>query len=191
MDGMGDRDAWFVNEVLPLEPMLLRFLRRNWHEAADFPDLLQEVYARAYEAAGRGLPGLSKPFVFMIARNLMIDKLRRRQIVSIDTIADLESLNVPTSEATPERQVSAREELKLLQAALDSVPARQREAILLRKVEGLSQRETAKRMGISEDTVVRHLNKGLTALAEALLGTDIATGRLGVAVLARKKADEE
>ncbi len=186
-----DLDDWFVGEVLPLEPMLTRFLRRNWRNHSEIADLRQEVYARAFDAACRGVPTLAKPFVFMIARNLMIDLLRRRQIVSIDTIADLEALNVPAEEANPERLVSAREELKMLQVALDNVPPRQREVIILRKVEGLSQREVARRMGITEDTVERQLGNGIRFLAEALLDTGIATGRFGAAVLSRRKADKK
>lgn len=169
----------------------MRFLRRNWRDSSEIADLRQEVYARTYESAAKGLPTLVKPFIFMIARNLMIDHLRRRQVVSIDSIADLEALNVPTEEVDVERQVSAREELRMLQRALNNVPPRARDVIVLRKVEGLSQREVANRMGVTEDTVERQLSNGVRFLAEALLDTDIATGRAGMAIRARKKAEEE
>src|SRR6185312_6767623 len=148
-----DLDHWFVSKVLPLEPLLVRFLRRNWRDVSEISDLRQEVYARTYESAVGGIPAQVKPFIFKIARNLMIDHLRRRQVVSIDSIADLEALNVPTEEVDVERQVSAREELRMLQQALNNVPSRARDVIVLRKVEGLSQREVAERMGITEDTV--------------------------------------
>jgi RNA polymerase sigma-70 factor (ECF subfamily) len=164
-----------VGEVLPLEAMLMRFLVRNWKNTSEIADLRQEVYARVYESAGRGLLDQVKPFVFMIARNLMIDHLRRGQIVSIDTIADLEALNIAADDADPERLTSARQELKMLQTALDNVPARQREVIVLRKVEGLSQREGAARIRF---------------LADALADTSIATGRFGAAARGRKKVDE-
>ena len=186
-----DLDRWFVAEVLPLEGMLMRFLARNWRDTSEIADLRQEVYARAYESAGRGLPDRTKPFVFMIARNLMIDRLRRRQVVSIDTLADLESLNVATEEANPERLASARQELKMLRTALDSVPARQREVIVLRKIDGLSQREVALQMGIAESTVERQLSQGIRFLADALSDTGIATGRFGSLARGRKKADPQ
>src|SRR5688500_17974208 len=43
-------DTWFVREILPLEPALMRFLRRNWRVDQDLADLRQEVYTRVYDA---------------------------------------------------------------------------------------------------------------------------------------------
>ena len=70
-------DEWFMRDVLPLEPMLTRFLRRNWRNEAEISDLRQEAYARIYESARRERPLQIKPFLFQIARNLMIDRLRK------------------------------------------------------------------------------------------------------------------
>jgi RNA polymerase sigma-70 factor (ECF subfamily) len=181
-------DDWFVGEILPLEPVLMRFLARNWANKSELADLRQELYVRVYEAAERARPLHPKPFLFQAARNLMIDHLRRRQIVSIDTMTDLEALSVPTHEPGPEQQVGAREELKLLRQALDAVPPRAREVIWLRKVEGYSQREAAKMMGIKEGTLEAHLRAGLRYLADALADADIPTGKFGAQ--AHKKADE-
>lgn len=181
-------DNWFVREILPLEPMLMRFLARNWANKAELADLRQELYVRVYEAAARAKPLLPKPFLFQAARNLMIDHLRRRQIVSIETLTDFESLSVPTHEPDPERQVGARDELRLLRQALEAVPPRAREVIWLRKVEGYSQREAARKMGITEGTLEVHLRTGMRFLADALADTDIPTGKFGAP--ARKKADE-
>ena len=55
-------------------------------------------------------------------------------------------------------------------SALDQLPPRAREAVLLRKIEGLSYREIALRMGIGEDTVSEHLSKAMYALADTLYG---------------------
>jgi RNA polymerase sigma-70 factor (ECF subfamily) len=64
----------------------------------------------------------------------------------------------------------AREELRRLQAALDRMPARCREAVVLKKIEGLSMREIATRMGISFKTVDRHLSDGAQYLADFIYG---------------------
>jgi len=79
---------------------------------------------------------------------------------------------VTQDELSPERYVTARSELRLLQIALNLLPARCREVIELRKIEGLSQREVATRMGITEDTVERQVSKGVRALASAMQNTD-------------------
>jgi RNA polymerase sigma-70 factor (ECF subfamily) len=172
-----DLDAWFMSEVLPLEAALTRFIRRNWADAGEVLDLRQEVYARVYDAARRNRPLQTKPFVFTAARNLLIDRARRAQVVKIDTVTDLESLSVPLDEAPADRRLIAREELKRLQDALDRLPPRCREVVSMRKIEGLSQREVARALGITEDTVERQVSNGVRALAEALFGDRMAYGR--------------
>jgi RNA polymerase sigma factor (sigma-70 family) len=163
--------AWFVDQILPLEAVLERYLRRNWRDADEIADLRQEVYARVFDACALGQPDSAQAFVLSTARNLLIDRARRDQIVDIETFADMDELTPTIDELSPERHLSARSELRLLQRALNLLPERCREAVELRKIEGLSQREVATRMGISEDTVEKHLSKGVRALAVALQAT--------------------
>jgi RNA polymerase sigma factor (sigma-70 family) len=163
-----EQNAWFVDEVLPLEAMLEAFLRRNWRDADEVADLRQEVYARVFEHGAAGRPDSTPAFVLTTARHLLIDRARRAKIVSIETFADLEDLTVPLVDTSFERQIAARSELRLLQQALDGLPARCREVVALRKIEGLSQRDVAARLGITEDTVEKQVSKGIRALAEAL-----------------------
>lgn len=169
-------NAWFVDEVLPLEGLLERFLRRNWRDVDEISDLRQEVYARVFDGCARKRPESAQAFVLTTARHLLIDRARRAQIVSIETYADMDALAPTLDELSPERHLSARSELKLLQLALNLLPARCREVIELRKIEGLSQREVASRMGITEDTVERQVSKGVRALALALQATGLGSG---------------
>lgn len=159
-----------MQNVLPLEPMLTRFLQRNWRDEAEISDLRQEAYARVYEAACRELPLQVKPFLFQIARNLMIDRLRRQSVVSLETMVDLDWLNVSDEKPSSEAHVAARQELRLLQAALDDLPPRCRQIVVMRKVEGLSQKEVAKRMGVAVDTVENQVAKGMRLLTQAMSG---------------------
>ncbi|MDB5740350.1 MAG: hypothetical protein JWP16_1390 [Alphaproteobacteria bacterium] len=163
-------DEWFMHDVLPLEPMLTRFLQRNWRNEAEIADLRQESYARVYEAARRERPLQVKPFLFQIARNLMIDRLRKQSVVSLETMADFDWLNVSDDKPSSEAYVAARQELRLLQAALDDLPPRCRQVVLMRKIEGLSQKEVARQMGVTTETVENQVAKGMRLLAQALGG---------------------
>lgn len=160
-----DINAWFVREVLPLEPSLLKFLRRSWRNENDIRDLCQDVYIEIYEAARIEFPKSAKAFLFSVARNVVIDKSRRAQIVAIEAVADLEALGVTVDEPGPDQAVIGRQELRRLQAALDRLPERWREALVLRKIEGLTRPQIALRMGIAERTVSQHLASGIVALA--------------------------
>jgi RNA polymerase sigma factor (sigma-70 family) len=165
-----DAKVWFVREVLPLEAALKQFLRRHWRNKTEIDDLCQEVYARVFEAAQRQLPYPVKPFVFAAARNLLIDQIRHKQVVSIEAVPELDSLNVAIDEPWPDRSAMAREELRRLQAALDRLPPRCRDAVVMRKIEGLSRPEIAVRMGIAENTVNSYLTEGMRALADMVYG---------------------
>ena len=165
-----DVDAWFVREVLPLETILMQFLRRNWNNPSDIADMRQEVYVRVYEAARKQIPNPTTPFVLTIARNLLINRVRRERIISIDAVADLDALGVAIDQPGPDRVVMARESLRRVQAALDRLPPRCREAVVLGRIETLSRREIADRMGVTEATVTEHLTKGMRVLADILYG---------------------
>jgi len=165
-----DVNAWFVREVLPLEQALMQFLQHNWRNRSDLVDLRQEVYVRVFEAARKEIPEHPRQFVFSTARNLLIDHIRREQVIPIEAMADPDGLSVALDEPGPDRAAMARDELRKLQSALDQLPPRCREAFVLGKIEGLSGQEIAIRMGVTESAVSRHLALGVRLLASLLHG---------------------
>lgn len=186
-----DPDEWFVREILPLEAALMRYLRRNWRDAAELPDLRQEVYVRVFQAARVREPEQAGAFLFSTARHLLIDRARRAQIVSIATFADLEQEQFDQNDLTPERHASGRAELRLLQHALNALPPRCKEVVSRRKIDGMSQREIADSMGITVATVEKQMAKGMRALADALLAkTGLVAIRTAPGQALRKDGDQ-
>ena len=163
-----DMKVWFIREMLPLEAALMQFLQHNWRNQNDIADLRQEVYLRVCEAAMKELPAQPRQFLFTTARNLLIDRVRREQVVSIESVTDLDALDIALDAPGPERSVIARDELRRLQTALDRLAPRCREVIVMGRIEGLSGREIAARLGVAECTVSEHLAKGMRALANIL-----------------------
>ncbi len=162
--------AWFVREVVPLEPELMQYLQHNWRNRSDIVDLRQEVYARVFDAARTQIPERTRQFVFTTARNLLINRVLHEQIVPIEAVADLEALEIAKDAPDPERSVIAREELRGYRsrsigcrrdAARPSFCARSRISPI---------HEITQRMGVSEKTVKTHLTNGVRALTEALYG---------------------
>lgn len=170
-----DLDEWFISHVLPLEGLIQSFLRRRGHVESEIQDLRQDAYARIYEAARRGVPAQVKPFVMTTVRNLLIDRIRRTRIVSIEAMADVEKAVLLADELTPDRHLDARNELRRLQLGLQKLPTKCRQIVELRKIHGLSQREVAAQLGIVEDTVERQTSLGMRALADFMLG---GTGKI-------------
>jgi RNA polymerase sigma-70 factor (ECF subfamily) len=159
---------WFIREVFPLEAALMQYLHRNWRNESDLADLRQDIYISLYEAAKVSRPDPVRPFLFKVARNLLINRVRRSQVVPIDAVADMDALDMASSAPGQDRAVIAREELRALQSALDRLSPRYREAVVLARIEGLSGREIASRMNISESAVSHYLDRGIRALAEML-----------------------
>lgn len=163
----GALDEWFVAEVLPLEGRLVRYLLHARQRPGDIDDLRQEVFARVYEAAAARRPEPAWPFVYTVARNLIIDRLRHSQVVPIDLLAD-PGLDREGEEIPADRALAAKQELSRVMAAFEALPDRCREVVRLRKIEGISQREVAARLGIAEHTVEKQVAKGVRRLARML-----------------------
>ena len=163
-------DRWFIQEIVPHEAALMRYLRRAWSHADEIHDLRQEVYVRVYEAAKKARPHSAKSFLFATARNLLADRMRRQRVVSIESVGDWDALNVPLDEISPERSLGGRQDLKRLTDAFDILPERCREVLWLRRVEELPQRDVAARLGIGEKTVEKQLAKGVRIIADLLFG---------------------
>jgi RNA polymerase sigma-70 factor (ECF subfamily) len=110
----------------------------------------------------------AKSFLFKIARHLAIDSLRHGARNPIDSVADFAQLAVLDTRPDAAEAAVTSEELELLLDAIESLPARCREIVILRKLRGLSQKEIALRMGITERTVEVQGTKGLDRCEEFL-----------------------
>lgn len=163
-------NAWFCGHVLPLEPALTSFIRQNWRIADDVVELRQDIYERVLVGSRDELPTNAKAFVFTVARNHLINQAVRARIVSFELVADLESEMPVNDLLSTERHLDARDQLRRARDGLDALPPRCREVVRLRKIEGLSTKEVAERLGVGLDTVERQLTMGMRALVDFMLG---------------------
>lgn len=104
-------------------------------------------------------------FLFSTARNLALNHLRRRLCERPKGVGEIDHLRVLDETVDTPESVARRQELEFLQQALQSLPARCRDVFTLRRIYGLSQKEIAARLGISEKTVENH---NVTALARCV-----------------------
>ncbi len=167
--------VWFIREILPLEAKLMAYLRHNWRNPSDIPDLRQEVYARVLEAAQERIPDNPENFLFVCARNLLINLIRREQVVPMENFADPDVLGIASGAPGPDRLLIEREDIRRLEAALEQLPARTREAITLAYFQGLSRTEIAKRMGVTQQAASKFIAKGALILSDIL--ADAPPGR--------------
>ncbi|WP_206243452.1 RNA polymerase sigma factor [Novosphingobium terrae] len=163
---------WLREQVLPLEPMLLSFAVRlctgSHHDAED---LVHETFARlmAYEG-WREIDNVAA-FASRILKNLVIQEARRRKIMPIHMMADLEMLELADDDPGTHRVVEARDELATLVTLIDELPPQCGKVMKLCKIYGLSYAQIAVELGLSVSTVEKHVMKGLRICAERLAGT--------------------
>ena len=169
---------WFAEEVQPHGESLKRYLRRSFPTVRDVDDLVQESYLRVWRrqltrpisAVTGPVTASVKSFLFQVGRRLAIDSLRRHRASPIDTAAVTDfAPSCVTAEQTNSRDAAcSQQEFELLLKAIDTLPARCREVIVLRKLQGKSLAETAVALGISQETAQVHTRRGLQKIQEML-----------------------
>lgn len=156
---------WFTEEVRPHEPTLRGYLLRI-AQYADIDDLVQETYARLLRVRERRQVRSTRGLLFATARNAARDLFRRRAVARTSAEWQGEYAAATDEAPSPFEAASRGQELALLEAAIDALPDRCRAVFVLRRFEGLSHREIAQRLGISENTVEVHLAKALRRCEE-------------------------
>lgn len=174
-----ERSLWLAEHVLPCEPTLRAWLQRRLPVHQDVDDVIQETYAILAALADVSHVRQPRAYVYSVAQSVVLQQLRRAQVVSIEAVAEIERVAASGEEACPERTASSRQELARIGELIDSLPDKCRQAFVLRRVEGYSQREIAQRMQISENTVEKHICKGIRVLMDSMKrdGKDVEEGR--------------
>ena len=143
-----------------------RYLRTRTATGDDAADLTQQVFLQAL-AAMPGYQDHGLPFaawLFRIARNVAIDAHRRRRPM-VDWEALPESRH-PVAPGDPEAEALRRDDLANLRRLLDGLDPEERDVVTLHFVGGLSQREIALVLRMSQSTVQRRLARALQTLKE-------------------------
>lgn len=135
-------------------PRLRRFLRR-FGPSVSAEDIAQDSFARLC-AAEPGSVTSPRAYLFRIARNLAINEVKRQATAPVRTVDPFE-LDASSPEPNPEERRVLAEDISGLALALAGLPQRNRQALILFKVEGYSYKEVGQRLGVSPRTVERYV----------------------------------
>jgi RNA polymerase sigma-70 factor (ECF subfamily) len=140
---------------------------RLMQSAEDADDLVQDAFLRALERIGTfDLERAFEPWFTRLLVNLGLDLLRKRAT----RVTETHDVELVADDATADSQVERAELWWALRKALDRLPARQRLIVSLFELDGLSTREVADQVGVSQVTVRWHLHQARRLLREALKG---------------------
>ncbi len=163
MRASDERALWLSRHVLKHEPALRAWLGRRRIAGLEIDDIVQETYARLITVESIDGIGNVKNYMFQTAYSVLVSHVRRAKIVAFETVADLEQLG-STRDFSPEDQVIDRDELNRLARAVATLPGKVRDVFVLRRVNGLSQRDVARELGLSESTVEKHMSRSIYLL---------------------------
>jgi RNA polymerase sigma-70 factor (ECF subfamily) len=129
---------------LGLRAEVRRFIARRV-EPSVADDLVQEVFLKVHERAGelRHADRIT-PWLFRVARNVVIDHLRRRRVRAFTSLDEADELAMPAPEVNLNAEMAA-----WFRPMVDLLPEKYRVALVLTEIEGLTQRQLAERCGIS------------------------------------------
>ncbi|MBC7928565.1 MAG: sigma-70 family RNA polymerase sigma factor [Bryobacteraceae bacterium] len=161
----------FESLVRQHEVRVLRLTIRLTGNHADGQDAAQEVFLRLHQNLSRlHGPEAVLPWLRRVAVNVCFDlgrRARSRPVVPLD------SLTLATGESDPEAQAFTKESRDQLQRALAQLGERERTALVLRELEGLSTAEVAETLGTAESTIRVQIARARLKLRELLKGVTV------------------
>lgn len=173
----GDADA-FARLVHRHEERLLRLCERLLGGREEARDAAQEVFLKVFRQAGSYRPqGRVYTWLYRIAVNHCLNRLRRHKIVRFLGLAEAGGraegeaaveLDPPDTAPDPEARLAARRRWRQTRRAIDALPASQRAVLVLAKFEGLSYREIAQVLDITEGAVESRLFRAMRRLEQTL-----------------------
>lgn len=160
-------------EVIPHEAAVRAWLARARVSREDIDEVIQDSYCRL--AMLDTVEHIARPdaYFFSIARNLLVRRLQRAKVVPIEAIAEIDAYH-DDARPSPEQEAGARLDYARLLDLMSRLPERCRRIVELRKIEGLTQKETARELGVSESVVENDTYQGVKAIIRAWREADVA-----------------
>jgi RNA polymerase sigma-70 factor (ECF subfamily) len=155
-------------------------LRRMRAAPEEIDDVVQDCYCRF--AMLDSVDHIKQPRAYfkVTARHLLGRRMQRARVIPFDAYNDM-SMFIDEETPSQERRLTGRSDYALLLKLMSKLPERCRKAVELRKIEGLSQKQVAEKLGMSEKAVEKQVWLGVRALREGWSRIDTqADRRMGV-----------
>jgi RNA polymerase sigma-70 factor (ECF subfamily) len=165
-------DAAFGELYDALAAPLFQYLVARVRNRAVAEDLLQQTFLHVHRARASFMTGAAvRPWLFAIARRLMIDAARRRKLED-EHLATTQEPMVAQTSAAPDQELAAAELAARMHATLEGLPESQRTAYKLTKQDGLSVAEAASRLSTTVTAIKLRTHRAVEALRAAIARRD-------------------
>lgn len=172
----GDQDQRISDVVTREQSRLLNFIRRRVADPQDAEDILQDVFYELVEANRLLMPiDHVTGWLFRVARNRIIDLFRKKKPDSLNDLIvddDDESLRLeellPSPDDGPDAVYARNALMAALEAAVDELPAEQREVFIAHELDGRSFKEMSAATGVNVNTLLSRKRYAVLHLRERL-----------------------
>jgi RNA polymerase sigma factor (sigma-70 family) len=145
---------------------LISFLTLRLHSPQDAREVAQEAYVRLLELDRTGAVSFMRAYLFRIAANLAVDRIRRQIVRRTSAEEEKHLLDEVDEAAAPERQFIAREELREIGRRLDELPPKCKKAFVMHQMLERPVKEIAQEMKLTERMVRYYIVRGLAVCRE-------------------------
>lgn len=167
------------------EQVLTRWLAKKLGDVEAARDVAQSVFLRVWSYAEKVEIENPRGLIFKTAANLALNEMKRRSRHTQRHVEpgakpyDDPALQVASSAPSPEAQTSLREDLALIMEAIARLPEKPKRAFTMSRFDGLSYREIAKILNVSESSVEKYMIDALKQLRKVLHENESSKGRGG------------
>lgn len=163
---------WVAREILPHEGKVRAWLSFQWRSSIDIDDTIQEAYCRL--ATLESVDHIDHPVAYFrrVAHAAAVDSVRQTNKNNIVSMTEIEWFDVIDDRPTAERILEGKHELDRVNALFASLSETCQRVIQLRRIEGLSQKETAERLGVSENVVENNIVRGIRRVLKIMVEQD-------------------
>jgi RNA polymerase sigma-70 factor (ECF subfamily) len=147
------------------KPMFNVAYRWLWN-VEEARDVVQEAFVRVWERRGRVKLETVEPLLFKVAVNLAANRRRARRLRALVGLGEVEE--TPAAGPGAQAQLEAHEREVQVRRAVEALPEKLKQAVMLCRLSGLSQAQVAEALGIPEGTVASRLHLATKQLKEVL-----------------------
>jgi RNA polymerase sigma factor (sigma-70 family) len=180
--GPGDAHARFGRVVLPHLDDAYALARWLTGSRADAEDVVQDACLSAFRGIDGFANGNARAWLLTIVRHAAYDWLHRNRPSALVLVEDIETVEgaQPNEREvqTPETALIARDDARLLEAAIAALPAPLRETLVLRKLHDMAYREIAAVTGVPVGTVMSRLARARTGLLRSQRGVGATPAKI-------------
>jgi len=161
LDSDSNKTKEIQSAFLQHKSVLVAYMSRFLLKSEDVEDILQETFLKTLEASKTKDIETPKSFLFIVARNIIFNRLKRKSKLVMTEISEVDERYLASRTVSADNKLHQKRKLQVFLKAADDLPPQCRRVFLMRKLLGKSQAEISSELGISKSTVERHITNAL------------------------------